>query len=127
MSVNQTNQDAAPKPVGRPIALSMVSAFAVLSASCCVIPIALTVVGLGGAWLSVLGPFVVYRVPILLVATLALGVLLGLDIRRRFNEKSTGKPVGLMVVSALVLLAWTAPQWEYELSGWLLDLWRASR
>ncbi|MEL7218930.1 MAG: hypothetical protein AAGK01_10925, partial [Pseudomonadota bacterium] len=45
---------------------------ALLSASCCVLPIGLSIVGLGGTWLTMLGPFVAYRVEILVVVGLIL-------------------------------------------------------
>ena len=43
---------------------------ALLSASCCVLPIGLSIIGLGGTWLTMLGPFVAYRVEILVVVGL---------------------------------------------------------
>jgi len=48
---------------GRPrgVVLGIATLLALLSASCCVLPIGLAIVGLGGAWLAVLGPFVAYR------------------------------------------------------------------
>lgn len=45
---------------------------ALLSASCCVLPIGLSIIGLGGTWLVMLGPFVAYRVEILVVVGLVL-------------------------------------------------------
>jgi len=51
--------------------LAGVALAALLAASCCVLPIALTIVGLGGSWLAVLGPFVAYRASILIVVGVA--------------------------------------------------------
>ena len=45
---------------------------ALLSASCCVLPIGLSIIGLGGTWLVMLGPFVEYRIEILVVVGLVL-------------------------------------------------------
>ena len=45
---------------------------ALLSASCCVLPIGLSIIGLGGTWLTMLGPFVAYRGFILVAVAIAL-------------------------------------------------------
>ena len=43
---------------------------ALISASCCVLPIGLSILGLGGTWLLLLGPFVAYRAPIVVAVGL---------------------------------------------------------
>ena len=45
---------------GRPqaVVVGFAALLALLSVSCCILPIGLSIIGLGGVWLAVLGPFV---------------------------------------------------------------------
>ena len=112
----------------RNVALGCAALVALLSASCCVIPVGLTVVGLGGAWLSFLGPFAAHRELILIfvsivVAYLWLRILThkGATTRRRLG--TTMASVALLAT----VFAWTAPIWEWEVSSVLLHLWANQR
>jgi len=98
-----------------------------LAASCCVLPIGLTVVGLGGTWLTFLGPFVVWRGPILLVAALVIAVAWVLLYRRlRAHGRGCIRPRTLVVTAlatASLALAMTAPLWERDASRALLSIY----
>lgn len=82
-------------------------------------------IGLGGTWLTVLGPFVEHRVFILLsvgfVLTAAWGVLVlgtGMCPRRR----RTGLTLAF-VCTAFFAAAVTAPLWERDAMGAMWSYW----
>jgi mercuric ion transport protein len=104
----------------RDTSLGVTAMLALLSASCCIIPLALTIVGLGGAWLSVLDPFVAYRELILIGVTVI--VLLGWWRVWQAGGQMRGV-VMASVTSLAAVLGWTAPMWEWELSRVLLSYW----
>ncbi len=101
---------------------------ALLSASCCVLPIGLSIIGLGGAWLTMLGPFVAYRTEILVVVgpILAWGWV---RLWRRWScarrRRSTLVVLGFATVS--FLLAASSPLWEEEAARTMFSLLRSSR
>jgi mercuric ion transport protein len=102
------------------IGIGAAAMLALLSASCCIIPLALTIVGLGGAWLSILGPFVAYRGLILLGVTLVV-----LVIWWRVWRAGTQRRGVIMAgaVTAAAVLGWSAPLWEWEVAGVLMKYW----
>jgi mercuric ion transport protein len=101
---------------------------ALLSASCCVLPIGLSIVGLGGAWLAILGPFVAYRVEILLLvgAVVAWGWF---RVARRWDcasrQRSTVALLGL--ATAAFAVAASAPLWESAAARMMFALWREAQ
>lgn len=101
---------------------------ALLSASCCILPIGLSIIGLGGSWLTVLGPFVAYRLPILA----GLGLLLGwswFSILRPSACRAK-RPRAVRYASAATfafLLAATAPLWQGAAETAMWSLWQASQ
>ena len=106
-------------------ALGLASLLSVAAASCCVLPIGLTILGLGGTWLTVLGPFVEHRAIILVsvgvVLTAAWGTLLlrpGACPRRR----RTGVILAL-VCTMLFAAAVTAPLWERDAMRAMWSYW----
>ena len=105
-------------------ALAGAALLALLSASCCIIPIGLTIVGLGGAWLSFLGPFAANRELILLFVSFVFGYL-WLRMWRSKGAKPRGRLGTTMAVTAslAIVIAWSAPLWEAKMSGALLDIW----
>lgn len=110
--------------LGTPLVLGIGGAglAAFLSASCCVLPLALGLVGLGGSWLAFLGPFVAWREPIL-IGTGALVLLAWIVIARRGFARI--RPRALVVTglaTASLALAATAPVWERDVQGALIDL-----
>ena len=91
---------------GRPlrVVVGLAALTALLSASCCVLPIGLSIIGLGGSWLAVLGPFALYRVPIL-VAVGAVVFWAWLRIVRRSRCAGWKRaPVGLAAFASLALI-----------------------
>ena len=106
------------------VGLTIVALLAFLSASCCILPIGLTIVGFGGAWLAILGPLVAYRETILIIVSVLVAFLW-------FRIWATGdRPVrqrrGIAMVSVLSLvvgIAWTAPLWELGVTSVLINVW----
>ena len=105
------------------VALGFAASLAFLSASCCILPLALTIVGLGGAWLSFLGPLVAYREIILIIVTAIIAYLW-------FRTSTTGdRPIqwrrGVVMASVASLatgVAWTSPLWEWGVTNMLMDI-----
>ncbi len=102
---------------------------AVLSASCCVLPIALTIVGVGGSWISLLGPFVAYRSTILAIVGIMLLVVWLTQIRRWVGLRRI-QPLLLAMLCFATLsfaVALSAPQWEQQASRSLWNYWAQTR
>ena len=72
MDVNANQQTAKQPGVAARLVMPHAALLAVLSASCCVLPIGLSIIGLGGTWLTMLGPFIAYRAFILVAVAIAL-------------------------------------------------------
>ena len=118
MNSNQNNStiEGAAKSAVVPIAVML----ALLSASCCVLPIGLSIVGLGGSWLSVLAPFVVYREIILVAVALALiwawfRVLIPSACVKRKISAIAWASIG----TAAFIIAATSPLWEASASKFM--------
>ena len=78
---------------------------AVLAGSCCILPITLAFVGLGGSWVSLLGPFVAYRGFILLGVA---GVLVWAWFRiwQQWNsDRSSGRSIVVTAITAMAFVA----------------------
>lgn len=119
-------------PVGRTQAafqalMGCAAILAVLSASCCVLPIALSLVGLGGAWLAVLGPFVAYRDVILILVgcVIAWSWIRLWRTRCKLHIKRRGVLM-TAVASVAFLLALSAPLWETRLTRSMWTIWTSS-
>lgn len=101
---------------------------ALLSASCCVLPIGLSIIGLGGAWLTLLGPFIAYRLPILVVVGLALVWAWYRILRPRPCSVGRNSAVVWTILATLsFLIALTSPYWEASAQRFMWDLWRSTR
>lgn len=101
---------------------------ALFSASCCVLPIGLSIVGLGGAWLTLLGPFVAYRIEILVVV----GLVLTWGWFRLWQRWSCARhrrsTLSILGLSTLVFfLAASSPYWEGHAARAMFTLWKATR
>ncbi|MEM7500109.1 MAG: hypothetical protein AAF371_19245 [Pseudomonadota bacterium] len=107
------------------IVLGATGVIALLSASCCVLPIGLSILGLGGSWLLMLGPFVAYRIPILLAvaAVLAWGWWRVWS-QRRCGAERVRAPAFLAFATASFALAASAPLWEAYAARMMFALWR---
>lgn len=101
---------------------------ALLSASCCVLPIGLSIIGLGGTWLTMLGPFVAYRVEILVVVGLVLAWG-WLRLWRRWNCASRKRSTLLILgfTTLAFVLAASSPLWEEGAARTMFALWRQTR
>ncbi|MDZ7904789.1 MAG: hypothetical protein U5N55_02730 [Cypionkella sp.] len=101
---------------------------ALLSASCCVLPIGLSIIGLGGAWLGLLGPFVAYRPVILVVVG---GILLWATLRLIRRPPCKGQRRGTFLILGFAVLAFTAsasaPLWEGAAQRAMWALWQETR
>lgn len=113
-----------PRNSGRQASWAIVggaSILAVLSASCCVLPIGLTLVGLGGSWLSFLGPFVAYREAILVLVGATLGWSWYTLWRSMRNGRRNAVTLTLTLVGTFTFaVAMSAPLWEVQFSR---ELW----
>ncbi|WP_113910451.1 hypothetical protein [Roseovarius dicentrarchi] len=101
---------------------------ALLSASCCVLPIGLSIIGLGGTWLTVLGPFVAYRVELLVIV----GLVLAWGWFRLWSRwtcasrrRSTLFILGFTTLA--FVLAASSPLWEKEAARTMFAFWRQTR
>lgn len=104
---------------------------ALLSASCCVLPLALGLAGVGGSWLVLLGPFVTWRTPILLGTALVIAFAWWTLARRGLGKLGPGRggpgrvrPRSLVVAglaTASLALAVSAPLWERDATAFLID------
>ena len=108
--------------------LGLAGALALLSASCCVLPIGLTILGVGGAWLTYLGPFVAYRPQILTAVGLVL-ILALIKILRTPPCKGRRSHTWMLAcfATAAFLLAASSPLWEAEAQRAMWALWKETR
>lgn len=110
------------------IVIGLAGLLALVSASCCVLPIGFSILGLGGTWLLYLGPFVAYRVPIVIVVGLVLAwAWYRVWLRWACASRRRSTLVILMATTVFFLAAATAPLWEQEATRTMFALWRASR
>jgi mercuric ion transport protein len=111
-----------------PLTIGGAGVLALLSASCCVLPIGLSILGLGGTWLAALGPFVAYR-PVILLAVG--GVLVWATLRLVRRPPCRGRRAGTLAVFGFALLAFaaslTAPMWEGQAQSAMWALWQESK
>lgn len=101
---------------------------ALFSASCCVLPIGLSIIGLGGAWLTALGPFVAHRIEILVVVGIVLAWAWLRFFRRRACRRRTRSTVVLLSLTTMAFaLAASSPLWEQDAAQAMVALWRQTR
>ena len=101
---------------------------ALLSASCCVLPIGLSIIGLGGTWLVMLGPFVEYRIEILVVVGLVMAWgWLRLWRRWQCASRRRSTVVLLSFTTLAFLLAASSPLWEEDAARTMFALFRQYR
>ena len=101
---------------------------ALLSASCCVLPIGLSIIGLGGTWLVMLGPFVEYRIEILVLVGLVLAWgWLRLWRRWQCASRRRSTVVLLSFTTLAFILAASSPLWEEDAARTMFALFRQYR
>jgi mercuric ion transport protein len=112
--------------------LSLVAAVAAgLAATCCVLPIALTILGLGGGWLVFLGFFATNRPYILAIGLVLLALTAFLMWRQNRRRSENGQKqrtsnfarVVYVVAAILLMGALSAPFWEQEATRYLWNVW----
>ena len=101
---------------------------ALLSASCCVLPIGLSIIGLGGSWLTMLGPFVAYRTELLILVGLILGwSWVRLWTRWDCLSRRPSTLVVLVLATMAAALAASSSLWEDDAARAMFALWRETR
>lgn len=95
---------------------------ALISASCCVLPIGLSLLGAGGSWLTFLEPFVAYRTPIQFAVGLVV-LWAWLHVLRRPGRARRLALVLTIVATASLAIAVSAPLWELEITRAMLANW----
>lgn len=99
--------------------VAAIAAFA--GASCCVLPLLLASVGVGGAWIAQLSIFVTYRWYIL---TFALMLIAASWLVALFRGSSTRARFILAIATALVIAALLMPTYEDDITRQLLKVMR---
>ncbi|WP_299045405.1 hypothetical protein [uncultured Tateyamaria sp.] len=128
MDVNANQQTTTEPGMAARLVMPLAAILALLSASCCVLPIGLSIVGLGGAWLTMLGPFIAYRGFILVAVAIALiwswyQVIWPKACARR--RRSAILWASFATIAFLVALS--SPYWEASAQRLMWDLWRSTR
>jgi mercuric ion transport protein len=125
MNANQETATETSLPVR--LVMPFAALLALLTASCCVLPIGLSIIGLGGSWLTMLGPFIAYRGFILAVVALALVWAW----YRVLRPKSCAMPkrsaiIWTTVATVAFFAALSSPLWEGSAQRFMWDLWRST-
>ena len=115
---------------GRPhgFVVGLATVLALLSASCCVLPIGLAIVGLGGAWVAMLASFVAYRAAILVAVGL---VVLWAWVRLIGWPGRSGRYRGAVALAAIATLSFaiaaSSPLWEADATRLLMEMWSVTQ
>ena len=99
----------------------MASIAALAGASCCVLPLTLAAVGVGGAWIAQLAIFVTYQWHILAVAVALVATSWVVALVRGNTKRAK---IILAISTALVVAAVIVPVYEEEITRQLLELLR---
>ena len=102
---------------------------ATAAATCCLLPLALAIVGVAGGWLTVLGPLVVHLQLVLVVAAVLLAVAWWRLRRRVGCAPRRGGRIALSVTAAATaswLVAVAAPWWEAPVTAVLFRWWAST-
>lgn len=122
---SQLSNAQTPDAKGSGTLATIATFFAAVSASCCILPLGLSVIGLGGSWLTFLSPFVQYRDIILVFVGLIIA-LSWYKIWKSSNGANTYKRgVILTSIATLIYLgALSTPFWEDQVAR---SLWQILR
>jgi mercuric ion transport protein len=128
MDADTTQENVTETGLSARLVMPLAALLALLSASCCVLPIGLSIIGLGGSWLTLLGPFVAYRGAILSIVDLALVWAWYRILRPNPCEVRTVFPtIWTVIASVTFLVALSSPYWEGLAQRFMWDLWRSTR
>lgn len=125
--MEQTQTDIGQNKVSG-LVLGSASILAVLTASCCILPLGLTIIGLGGSWLTFLGSFVAYRSYLLAVVGLIL-LWSWISLWRSPSGLFENRNALLMRITLTVMFiaAFTAPYWEDGIARSMWEYLRDNR
>ena len=128
MGVNANQQTATEPGMAARSVMPIAALLALLSASCCVLPIGLSIIGLGGTWLTMLGPFFAYRDLILVAVAMALiWAWYGVIRPRPCAMRKRSAIVWVSLATIAFLVALSSPYWEASVQRFMWDLWRSTR
>lgn len=128
MNIKEPSNDSATEALWTTPVLGAASLVAIVSASCCVLPIGLSIAGLGGTWLTVLEPFVAYRSIILIGVGLVLVMTWARLIRRRdrCDKRLKAARIFATFCTVVFIAALSVPLWEPDAVRAMLSYWRGS-
>lgn len=95
------------------------SAVAAVTAVCCVLPVAVMLLGLGGSWVAVFGPLAAASLPVAAISTSVVILAWLLALRRRAGRRIYAF---LGAGSVLTLTAWAVLLNEAALNDYLISL-----
>lgn len=97
----------------------MSSAIALVVASCCVLPMAMMLIGLGGSWLAIFGPIAGASLYVLALST----VLVALAVLVAYWRGSLDQlRWGLVGTAAMTMIAWLVLLNEARINDYLISL-----
>ena len=128
METTSTTAETTTRDAGNRALLGLATVFALFSATCCVLPIGLSIIGIGGAWLTIFAPFTEYRALILVFVAVIVGFA-WLRLFRRYQCGQVRKSaLFLAVLATLALIAsLSAPYWEGDATRALWAIWMETR
>ena len=128
MDANANQQTETEPGVAARLVMPLTALLALLSASCCVLPIGLSIMGLGGAWLTMLGPVIAYRGFILVAVAIALiWAWYRVISPKTCAARRRSAIVWASLATIAFLVALSAPYWEASAQRFMWDLWRSTR
>ncbi len=92
---------------------------AIIAAACCILPMGLMVVGLGGAWIGVFGKIAAWSFPIIVVSAGLLATAWIIAVRRRAARRTYVLIAG---GSMLTALTWLVMIKESTINDYLISL-----
>lgn len=95
------------------------SVAAAITATCCVLPMALMLMGLGGAWIAVFGKVAAAGFYVGVLSTVLMGAAWFLAIRRGSGSSTI---IALSAGSALIVVAWAVMLNETRINDYLISL-----
>ena len=128
MDTTSTTDEATAEGAGSRAVLGLAAILALFSATCCVLPIGLSIIGIGGAWLTVFAPFTEYRALILVVVAVIVGWAWFRLLRRYQCGQMRKSALVLTVIATFALIAsLSAPFWEGDATRALWAIWMDTR
>ena len=128
MNLKATQETETETSLAGRILMPIASLLALLSASCCVLPIGLSIIGLGGSWLTVLGLFIAYREAIFCGVAIALVWAWYRVLRLKpYTIHKRSVTIWTMLATTAFLVALSSPYWESLAQRFMWDLWSSSR